>query len=302
MRLKTNILITVFALFFVFPIFAYAGDFGVQFNHNEVDSVNAPASTELNLTDNFTIEMRFRIDDCSGSGLFTGMLAQNQNNLFNNYTYVSLLDDTQNCDGFEVFVQGSPEGGGGGAFHTCEASVNDGNFHTLIWERNGQDFSCKIDGKNAFVFGFQDGFVGISATNTLTQIGNFDQDTSFGGIIQYTRIDIDGTCAGLWEFTEGSGTTVADTCGSVANDAIFFGAPTWFDFLTEATGIRYISRNTASNAPIQLGANVISGVGSVFPLVLLSIAVFLTFYIIQRIMFMFPQPQPEKKGRRGKKD
>ena len=297
MQLKTKILISVFSLFFVFPIFAHAGDFAVQFASGTPDAIIVPADAELNITDDFRIEQRFTITSCTG--LFTGMFAQNAGDAFSNYTYISLFDNGNDCNGLEIFVQDT---GAGSAFHTCEATINDGEEHTVIWERNGQTFTCEIDGQDAFVFGSQSGGLGVSATNTETQIGNFDNDTAFGGRIHYTRIDIDDTCAGLWEFTEGSGTTLADTCGGTANNGTFSGTPTWFNFLSQATGIRFTSRNTQSGTPAQLSANVTDSVGSVFPIVLLSIGVFLTFYIIQKVMFMFPAVEKAtiKRGRRRK--
>lgn len=307
MRLKTKIiLIPIFALLFAFPIFAHAGDFSVQTTASSTGSIpgsiDIPQSAELNLTDNFRIESRFTIDSCPTGGLFAGFFAQNNGDAFGDYTYMSLLDDSVDCNGFEIFIQ-PPGGGGDAVFHTCERTINDGNEHIVVWERNGQDFSCTIDGKDSLVFGSQGANVGTS-TNTETQLLNFDHETPFPGKMSYFRIDIDGTCAGLWEFTEGSGATVADTCGSVNNVGTLVSNATWFDFLSQATGIRFMSRNTAIDSPGQLGASVIAGVGSVFPIVLLSIGVFLAFYIIQRIMFMFPNVEKAtaKKGRRGKRE
>ena len=68
-------------------------------------------------------------------------------------------------------------------------------------------------------------------------------------------------------------------------------------------GFSFISPSTAQSTASVLGSNLSGAVGSVFPIVLLSISVFLAFYIIQQIMFMFPNTKvPVRTNRRRKND
>ncbi|KKM77509.1 hypothetical protein LCGC14_1369390, partial [marine sediment metagenome] len=68
-----------------------------------------------------------------------------------------------------------------------------------------------------------------------------------------------------------------------------------FGFLTPPKCIQFGSAGVVENTPSDLGANVSGAVGSVFPIVLLSIGIFLAFYIIQQLMFMFAGVQPKKR-------
>lgn len=76
-------------------------------------------------------------------------------------------------------------------------------------------------------------------------------------------------------------------------------------FTLAITGLRFVSIGTRDTTGTTLSANVTDSVGSVFPIVLLSISVFLAFYIIQRLAFMFGGVETatvRKRGRRGKRE
>lgn len=60
-----------------------------------------------------------------------------------------------------------------------------------------------------------------------------------------------------------------------------------FTFGSPPQAVRFLGTNASFNTITDLSANVISSIDSVWVVVLLSVSIFLTFYIVQKLMFLF---------------
>lgn len=66
-------------------------------------------------------------------------------------------------------------------------------------------------------------------------------------------------------------------------------------------GLVFVSTSVVNDTPSTLGANVQSSTSSLFPVMLISIGVFFAFYILQKIMFLFPIKQEINTKKRKRK-
>jgi len=69
-------------------------------------------------------------------------------------------------------------------------------------------------------------------------------------------------------------------------------------------GLQFFSPSLLATTPAELGASVSASTFSLFPVMLLSIGVFVAFYVIQQLMFLWgiPVTKTSRRGRRKKDD
>ena len=284
LRNKNKIIYFFILGIFFLPSFVFAGDYAVQISDTAepytVNGIDVAPTTDLDFTDDFIIEVRYRQDDCTPSNAVTGLVAQNDSYNWNTYT---IIENDAGCDGVHVYID---DGAGNNLGYDCPFDTSDGEFHTVVWTRNGQAFTCEIDGNDVGVFSWGSGTLGVSATGTQTMFGNWDNDTQFAGAIDYVKITIDGVLQGFWDMEENTGTTVGDSING--NDGVFDGDPYWIPLVAEITGFRLLSASSGATTTGLLATAVKSNIGSVWVVVLLSISVFLSFYVIQQAVSFFP--------------
>ena len=99
-----------------------------------------------------------------------------------------------------------------------------------------------------------------------------------------------GTGAGCWYYLE--------TTDNYPTDIVFT--------IVElpSGGLQFFSPSLMENTPSELGASVSASTFSLFPVMLLSIGVFVAFYVIQQLMFIWgiPVTKTSRRGRRKKYD
>ena len=290
MQLKNSQKIISFFILTVFflPVVVSA-DYAVQISDTAepytTNGIYVAPTADLNFTDDFIIEVRYKQDDCTPSNAVTGLVAQNDGYTWNTYTVV---ENDASCNGVHVYID---DGAGGSLGYDCPFNTADGQFHTVVWTRNGQAFTCEIDGNDVGAFSWGSGTLGVSATGTQTMFGNWDNDTQLAGAIDYVKITIDGTLRGFWDMEENTGTTVFDSVNG--NDGVFDGDPYWFTYVVQ--GFRLLSVGSVATTTGVLASAIQSNIGSVWVVVLLSISLFLAFYVIQQTVMFFGDVDRKKR-------
>ena len=307
-----KLLFTLLLTIFVLPVVAHGADFALQFNGEYSGSNNALANISThNIGTDFTVETRLKLFDDIDFNLeslqfFLGTHTGDNfgDTYINAYVNDGVIISWEDPTGYFLPVISNDFIPYNTETHVAFRSKNDifSIFINGVEQNDTEARGTRIFNNSLTISTTDDfisGFNGIIDEFRMYDTGLTDQQILDHSNKNYSDVG----AVSIFHFNEGEGNIIEDSIGGFSG----YTDASWtegFGGLFAVAGLRFFTDESLESTPTQLGASVSASTFSLFPVMLLSIGVFVAFYVIQQLMFIWgiPVTKTSRRGRRKKDD